>query len=99
MTRFKLTNVYLEYDDDYNKVLDAKTGQFVDRGDPGKLPGKWESEVLGILDDIYLHSQVGRLLFDAFQMAGNDHKTAEEERRLVITPYSSKDEKKLGVCN
>jgi hypothetical protein len=99
MTRFKLTNVYVEYDDDYNKVEDPITKQLVDKGNPATLASKWERDVLGILDGLYLHSQVGRMLFDACQMAGSNRKTGQEERKLVISPYTYKDEKKMGVCN
>jgi hypothetical protein len=101
MARFKLTNVYVQFDDSYAQVLDPITKRPVYRANPAAVASPWERDVLGILDDLYLHSRVSRLLFDAFQQAGNNRRTANEERRLVVTPYTYADEKTpgLGVCN
>src|SRR5262245_22736818 len=99
MTQFKLTNVYVEYDDNYSKAEDPKNHQLVSKGNPSRIAAQWESDVLGLLEDFYLHSKLSRLLFDAIQRAGFNPKSGKHDRRLIIKPYTYQLEKSQTVCN
>src|SRR5262245_9519538 len=94
MSQFKSTNVYVEWDSSYCTVKDPQTNQPVMTGDCVR----WEKEVLGVLEDLYLNSKLSRLLFDALQQAGYNPKSGKHDRRLVIKPYTEADEKNKGVC-
>src|SRR5262249_11913079 len=99
MTQFKMTNVYVEYDEAYNLAEDPTTHQLRARGDPARVASQWERTVLEVLDNLYLNSKLSRLLFDALQKAGFNPQTGNHDRRLVIKPYTEANAKVFGVCN
>jgi hypothetical protein len=101
MIQFKQTNFYVEYDEDYNKVVNPATGKIVLKGNPAQIASQWQKDVLSVLEDLYLHSRLSRQMFDALNLAGADPLYGGGYRILVIKPYTPTDEKPtaFGVCN
>jgi hypothetical protein len=101
MIQFKQTNVYIESDEDYNKVVNPATGQIVLKGNPAQIASQWQKDVLATLEDLYLHGRLSRQMFDALNLAGSDPLLGPGYRILVIKPYTPNHEKTpgLGVCN
>jgi hypothetical protein len=98
MSRFKSTNVIVNFDETVTIDEDPITKQPVHTTNPERAAQKYESDVTSTLEIIYNGSRVGRLLFDEIQRAGYDFKSGKNTRYLVISPYPRAAEKK-DLCN